>query len=166
MEEESEVSRDSQQSADFEFGFEKYQNTFQYKELGEIMERTGVSSRDACKIVNACMKDMGFVSPTYLFDPAKLRRQIKHWREISAEEHATALSGLSCLGFDGRIDITRSILDKESYTQLEFIKEDYYVIVSYPGNVCVDHIVPQTRRSADITKELILLLQKKIPTKL
>ena len=38
LEEESEVSIDGQQSADFEFGFEKYQNTFQYKELSEIME--------------------------------------------------------------------------------------------------------------------------------
>ena len=36
------------------------------------MERIGVSNRDACKIVNACTKNMGFVSPTYLLDPAKL----------------------------------------------------------------------------------------------
>ena len=71
LEEESEVSVDSQQSADFKFGFEKYQNTFQYKELSEIMERTGVNNRDACKIVNACIKDTGFVTPTYLLDPAK-----------------------------------------------------------------------------------------------
>ena len=134
LEEESEVSSiDSQQSADFEFDFEKYQNTFQYKELSEIMERTGESNRDACKIVNACMTDMGFIFPTYLLDPVKLRRQSKHWREITAKQHTTALSGLSCLGFDGRIDITRSILDKKSYTQLElleFLKEDHYVIVS------------------------------------
>ena len=53
LEKESEVFIDSQQNADFEFGFEKYQNTFQYKELSEIMERTGVSNRNACKIVNA-----------------------------------------------------------------------------------------------------------------
>ena len=104
---------------------------------------------------------MGFVSPTYLLDPAKLRRQRKHWREISAEEHATALSSLSCLGFDGRIDITRSILDKESYTQLEFMKKDHYVIVSYPGNIYVDHVAPQTGRSADITKELISVVREK-----
>ena len=71
LEKESEVSIDSQESADFEFGFEKYQNTFQNKELSEIMVRTGVSNQDACKIVNACVKDMGFVSPTYLLDPAK-----------------------------------------------------------------------------------------------
>ena len=74
LKEESELSVNSQQSADFEFRFEKYQNTFWYKELSEIMERTGVSNQNACKIVNACMKDMGFVSPTYLLDPAKLRR--------------------------------------------------------------------------------------------
>ena len=161
LEKEPEVSIDSQQRADFEFGFEKYQNTFQYKELSEIMQRTEVRNCHACKIVNACMKDMGFVSPTYLLDPAKLRRQRKHWREISAEEHATALSGLSCLGFDGRTDITRSILVKESYTQLEFIKKDHYVIVSYSGNVYVDHVAPQTGRSADITKELISVIREK-----
>ena len=96
-----------------------------------------------------------------LLNLAKLRRQRKHWKEISAEEHATALSGLSCLGFDGRIDITRSILDKESYTQLEFFKEDHYVIVSYPGNVYVDHVAPQTRRSADTIEALISVAREK-----
>ena len=106
------------------------------------------------------MKDIWSVSPTYPLDPAKLRRQRKHWREISAAEHATALSGLSCLGFDGKID-TRSILDKESYTQLEFIKEDHYIIASYPGNVYVDHVAPQTECSADITKELISVVKEK-----
>ena len=161
LEEESEVSIDSQQSADFEFSFVKYQNTFQNKEPSQIMERTGVSNRDACKIVNVCMKNMRFVSPTYLLDRAKVKRQRKHWREISAEEHAIALSGLSCLGFDGRIDITRSLLDKESYTKLEFIKEDHYVIVSYPGNVYMHHVAPQTGRLADITKELISIVREK-----
>ena len=71
------------------------------------------------------------------------------------------MSGLSCSRFDGRIDITRSILDKESYTQLEYIKEDHYVIVSYPGNVYVDHVAFQTGRSADITKELISVVRAK-----
>ena len=66
---------------------------------------------------------------------------------------------MSCLGFNGRIDITRSIRDKESYTQLEFIKENHYV--SYPGNVYVDYVAPQTGRSADITKELISVVREK-----
>ena len=80
-EQHSEVSMDSQQSEDSDFGFQKYQNTFEYYELSEIMERTAVSNRDACKSVNACMKDLGFDSPVYVLDPAKLKRQRKHWRE-------------------------------------------------------------------------------------
>ena len=68
---------------------------------------------------------------------------------------------MSCLGFDGRIDINRSTLDKESYIQLEFIKEYHYVIVSYPGNVYMNHVAPQTERSADITKELISVIREK-----
>jgi len=89
LDEHSDVSMAGQQSEDSDFGLEKSHNTFQYKELSEIMERTGVSNRDACKIVNACMKDLGFVSPMYLLDPAKLRRQRKYWREVSTEQHTT-----------------------------------------------------------------------------
>ena len=72
-------------------------------------ERTGASNPDACKIVNACMRDIGFASPTPLLDPAKLRRQRKYWRDVSIKEHASSFFGLKCLGFDGRINAGSSI---------------------------------------------------------
>jgi hypothetical protein len=34
------------------------QNILQYPQLSEMMERTGISNRDACKIINTCLKDM------------------------------------------------------------------------------------------------------------
>ena len=75
------------------------------------MERTEVSNQYACKIVNALMKNSGFDSPVYVLNPAKLKCQRKHWREQCTEEHTTAMSGLGCLGFDGRVDTTRSLVD-------------------------------------------------------
>ena len=118
FEDESEVSIKSYSSEDSNVVTKKYQNTFQYQELSEIMERTGVSNRDACKIVNACLKDLGVACASYVLDPAKFRRQRKHWRKIADKEHDNALSGLRCLGFDGRVDITRSFVNKEGYKHL------------------------------------------------
>ena len=44
--------------------------------------------------------------------------------------------------------------------QLEFVKEDHYVIVGYPGNNYVDHVAPQTSNAADITKEMISTIKE------
>ena len=54
----SEVSIESQLSEDFEYGCEKCQNTFQCNELNEIMEQTGTSNRNTCKIVKVCIRDI------------------------------------------------------------------------------------------------------------
>ena len=59
-------------------------------------------------------------------------------------QNTNGLYGLRCLGFDGRIDSTKSFVDKEGYSQLQFVEEDHYAIVSYPRNVYVDHVAPQT----------------------
>ena len=80
---------------------------------------------------------------------------IKYWRDVFTTEHTSSLSGLSCLEFNGRIDTNRSLIDKEGYTQLEFVKEDHYVIVSHPENVYVDHVSSLTSCSSDIAKEWI-----------
>ena len=51
------------------------QNRRQYPNLCEIMERTGLSNRDACKIINACLQDMGLDQSENWLEASKLRRQ-------------------------------------------------------------------------------------------
>ena len=87
-----------------------------YKELCELMERTGVGHGVACKIVIASVKDSEFASPTCRLDLANLRLQRKHWIEVSTEEHTTTWSNSGCAGFDGKIDTTRFLVDKEGCT--------------------------------------------------
>ena len=125
------------------------------------MEQTGVSIRNACKIVNACMRDMGLASTDHLLDSAKLRRQRKYCRDVSTKKHTSGLSSLRCVGLNGRIDITGSLIDEEDYTYLKFVKDDHYVIVSYPENVYVDHVAPQTGRLSDVAKELISVVRER-----
>jgi len=84
-----------------------YQNRLNYPELCQMMERMGISNRDACKIVHACLKDMGVDKPKNLLEATKLRRQRAVWRSSATAVHSETAQQLICIGFDGRIDETR-----------------------------------------------------------
>jgi hypothetical protein len=131
------------------------QNRRQYPNLCEIMERTGLSNRDACKIINACLQDMGLDQSENLLEASKLRRQRIYWRKKEVAEHSQSLQRLSCIGFDGRIDETR-LLEAERVARKR--KEDHYVVVAFPQEQYVDHVAPQSGKASDITAELISLL--------
>ena len=72
---------------------------------------------------------------------------------------------MRCLRCDGRTVVTRPFVDKDGTKQLELVKEDHCVIVSYPGNTYIDHIAPPSGRSANITKELISVVREKTAEK-
>ena len=61
---------------------------------------------------------------------------------------------LCCIGFDGKQDITLV----ESFGCRRCKKEEHYSIVSYPGNIYIDHVVLESSKAADITKELMSVI--------
>ena len=65
-----------------------------------------------------------------------------------------------CAGFEERIDTTRFSVDKKDYNPLEFIREDYDVIVSYPGNA---YVASQAGRLSDFTKKLMTAVKGRTP---
>ena len=71
------------------------------------------------------------------------------------------MSGLRCVGFDGRIDINRFLVDKEGYILLEFVKKGHYLIVSYLRNICINHVASQAGGLSDIAEELILIFTER-----
>jgi hypothetical protein len=127
------------------------------------MERTGVSNRDACKIVNACLKDLSFDSPQFILDPAKLRRQRNMWRGKDVVEHAEFTVEIVGIGFDGRTDKTLRLVEQDDgdVNRTTTIKEDHYVICSYPNGDYIDHICPQSGRAMNIVKEIISVLNER-----
>ena len=50
---------------------------YQYPSLCEMMERTGISNRYACKVVNACLEDMGLNTQEELLMPSNSRSQME-----------------------------------------------------------------------------------------
>ena len=64
------------------------QNRNQYPLLCQMMERSGVSNRDACNIINAYLQDMQLNKPENLIEPTKLRRQRLAWRKEAVSLHA------------------------------------------------------------------------------
>ena len=127
------------------------QNRSQYPNLCQIMDRSGVSNQDACRIINAYLQDMGLNKEENLVEPTKLRRQRRMWRNKEASSHADRLKKLKCVGFDGKIDDTR--LYKTRNVQ-RLSKEDHYVIVTYPEEEYVEHVAPQSGRAQDIAIEI------------
>lgn len=141
----------------------KVQNRHSYPELSRIMERTGVSNRDACKVINACLKDLKLDVPENILDPAKLRRQRIHWREREVHSHLGNLQQLRCIGFDGRIDETRLLTTygTDQTRGQEKRKEDHYVIVSFPDGTYVDHVAPQSGKSDSVASEILSVLKER-----
>ena len=127
------------------------QNRNQYPNLCEIMERTGVSNRDACRVVNAYLEDMGLNKPENVLEQTKLRRQRTCWRNKAVSAHDDKLKELNCIGFDGKIDETRLYMAGKVQ---RLRKEDHYIIVAYPEEEYVDHVAPQSGKATDIAAEL------------
>lgn len=138
-------------------------NRFIYPKLCEMMERIGISNRDACKVINACLKDLQLDSPNYIIDPAKLRRQRIFWRQKQAKLQLEEVRYVKCLGFDGKIDETRLVsqANVSEPPRYEVRKQDHYVIASYPGNEYVDHIAPQNGKAQSIAKEILSVIQER-----
>jgi hypothetical protein len=128
----------------------EFQNRRHYPELSKAVDRCGVSNRDTCLLVNAFLKDMELLSSQTIIDPAKLRRQRKYWREREIEQHSAEAKNLICLGFDGKQDST--LLHRR------ILKEEHYVIVAFPGETYIDHVVPQSSKAVDIGKEIMSII--------
>lgn len=132
-----------------------FQNRLQYPELCKVLDRTNTSNRDACLIVNALLKDLGILSHSNALDPSKLKRQRKFWREYSVKEYKATIEGVVCLGFDARNDETVVVTNKVKRK----IKEEHYVLVSFPTGIYIDHVVPGSKKSADVSKEILSVIK-------
>lgn len=132
------------------------QNRNQYPELCKALERTNVSNRDACLIVNAALKDLGLVSPKNVVDPSKLQRQRKYWRDKQSEKHLLQHRGMVCIGFDGKIDET--LVDTGGVRRK--VREEHYVLVSFPDACYIDHVSPNSGRSPDVFNEILGIIER------
>ena len=118
------------------------QNRNKYPELCKAIDRCKVSNRDACIIANAVLKDLDLLTPQTTVDPAKIQRQRKYWRKQESEKRAEQHINLRCIGFDGKQDTT---LVQKGHKRVT-AKQEHYVVVSFPGNIYIDHVVPDTLR--------------------
>lgn len=130
------------------------QNRNQYPELCKAVDRCGVSNRDACLISNALLKDMKLLTSKTAIDGSKLWRQRIYWRDKAMKEHEEENKNIICLGFDGKKDST--LMNTGGCRRVE--KEEHYVTVAFPGDKYIDHVMPQSSKSADIAKELMSLI--------
>lgn len=153
---EEQYSQESENSdTDSDDSIRSAQNRYQYPNLSSVMERTGLSNRDVCKVVNACLQDMGLDKSENLLEASKIRRQRIYWRQKEVDKHSQALQRLLCIGFDGRIDDTR-LLEAERVPRTK--REDHYVVVAFPQEQYVDHVAPQSGKSNDIQREIMSVI--------
>jgi hypothetical protein len=122
--------------------------------LCKALDRCKISNRDACLVVNAVLKDLNLLSAETAIDPAKLRRQRSFWREKQVSKHAAEVQEVTCIGFDGKQDVT--FVGKSGVRRR--IKEEHYVILSFPNNYYIDHVVPETGKAVDVAKEILSVI--------
>ena len=129
------------------------QNRHVYPELCKAIDRANVSNRDACLIANAVLKDLGLLSPDIASQ--QTRRQRSVWKKKSVDVHKEENEGIVCLGFDGKIDITLT----HAGSTRQKIKEEHYVLVSFPSRSYVEHGVSASGKSEDISTELLSVIR-------
>ena len=143
----------SDQSSDDSFS---QQNRYKYPELCKVLDRCKISNRDACMIANAVLKDLNLLTSKNIIDPSKIRRQRKFWREQEIQLHSDDTKELVCIGFDGKQDMT--LVEKTNLRRN--VKEEHYVLISYPENKYVDHVVPESSRAADVVTEIMSVIKQ------
>lgn len=129
-------------------------NTKQYPELCKALDRCKISNRHACLVVNAVLKDLNQLSGETAIDPAKLRRQRIVHRKKEAYKHADDIQKVTCIGFDGKQDET--IVERLGIRRT--INEEHYVMVGFPNQCYMDHVVPESKKAVDIAKEILSVI--------
>ena len=61
------------------------------------------------------------------------------------------------IGFDGKKDLT--FVEKSGIRRS--IKEEHYVIVSFPNNTYIDRVMPETGKAADVANEILSIIANK-----
>ena len=131
------------------------QNGYKYPELFKALNRSKISNRGTCMIGNAVLKNLKLLTSETITNPSKIKRQRKFWREQEIKLHSGETKKLACIGFDGKQDIAL-VHDSKCCRSM---KEEHYVIVSFPENKYVDHVgdVPNEVRKDLSTYQVNLL---------
>lgn len=113
--------------------------------------RYGIGLRPTAAIATAALIDAGIITEddtSKVIDKNKVKRaQEKLMRELGEEfeEKCREEGGISCILFDGRIDLTNVMMEAEGSVQSfpAKIKEEHYSVVSEPGSNYLFHFTPE-----------------------
>lgn len=129
--------------------------------LAAECDRFHVSNRAGAAIVNAALKDLGFITSQdqhLLIDHSKLRRERIKCRRIAVSSCncRSTQTTVQALYFDGRKDWTLTkCKDFSGRMRFKKIREEHYVIISEPDSKYVNHFTPKTAKAKDIAKEIV-----------
>jgi len=132
--------------------------------LAAECDRFKVSNRAGAAIVNAALKDLGFITPEdqhLLIDHSKLRRERNKSRQQACQQtSASRNEEIQALYFDGRIDWTLSkqvgLGGKRCFRK---IREEHFVLLSEPNGQYLDHFTPKSGKATDIAEAIYEIYQ-------
>lgn len=133
-------------------------NHDQLRNFAIMCDRYQISDRAGAAIVNTVLQDYGIITPdekSLMIDKNKLHRsRFSVRRDLTDEAHQN-ISDSSPIPFDGRKDPTR-VLEREYGTlHQDTTNEEYYTILSKPGNQYIPHVTPSSGKAKYITRELV-----------
>lgn len=113
--------------------------------------RYGVGLRPTAAIATAALIDAGIITPgsqRRVIDKCKVKRaqeKLMKIMEKEFEEKCREEGGISCILFDGRIDLTNVMMEAAGSDQSlpAKIKEEHYSVVSEPGSNYLFHFTPE-----------------------
>ncbi|KAI4796454.1 hypothetical protein KUCAC02_026956 [Chaenocephalus aceratus] len=119
--------------------------------------RYGIGLRPTAAIATAALIDAGIITEdntSKVIDKNKVKRaQEKLMRELGEEfeEKCREMGGISCILFDGRIDLTNVMMEAEGSDQSfpAKIKEEHYSVAGEPGSNYLFHFTPEKATKED-----------------
>ena len=124
------------------------------------IEPSEITSRIACDIVYAALKDMGELNQRFTNWSIKVKRITNPVENQSCEEEKLQNNEILCIGFDGRKD--KTLILNENNNGVREIKEEHYVLVTYPEKKYLDHVSPQSGKSVDVAKEILEVVHENL----
>jgi hypothetical protein len=121
-----------------------------------VADRYGLSDRSVSELANALFADLSISADPHLFTRGKIRRERQLERTSGVY---LAPVNITSLYFDGRKDVTLSMMKIGTSWHRKRSKEEHITIVAQPGDEYVDHLTLNDGTSETLASGLLQMME-------
>ncbi|KAK3924212.1 2,6-dihydroxypyridine 3-monooxygenase [Frankliniella fusca] len=131
-------------------------NTVKLPNVATVVDRCGLSDREAALVVSATIQDMGMMGDDgkEVVDKSKVRRSREKARESLQTEQLVNRAPVSSIYFDGKKKSNLHVLE-HGPTSMASEKQELVVLLEEPGSHFIGHVVPSEGNALVISEAIL-----------